>query len=80
MKPLWCVSYGPDDSHMWECKHFDRLRDARDFTSGLFKPYRIYRHTWTHKFSTDGTKTLIEEKLIHEIIQTKRRNAGARSA
>ena len=63
MKPLWTVCYGPDISHMWEAQVFSLLKDARQFVVDLNKPYRIYKHTWTHKFSPDGARVLIEENL-----------------
>ena len=34
-KILWFVTYGPDSSHMWEAKPFDKLKDAREFANNL---------------------------------------------
>ena len=34
-KILWFVKYGPDSSHMWEAKSFDKLKDAREFANNL---------------------------------------------
>jgi len=35
MRVLWFVKYGPDASHMWDAKPFDRLKDARLFAKSL---------------------------------------------
>lgn len=35
MRVLWFVKYGPDASHMWEAKSFERLKDARTFAATL---------------------------------------------
>ena len=33
-KILWFVKYGPDSSHMWEAKSFDKLKDASALFAG----------------------------------------------
>ena len=50
MRIIWFVKYGPDASHMWEAKPFDRLRDARSFSNtlpptptGEKRPFKIER-------------------------------------
>ncbi len=35
MKVLWFVKYGPDCSHLWDAKPFNRLKDARVFAKNL---------------------------------------------
>ena len=52
-KMLWFVKYGPDASHMWEAKAFDRLKDAREFANNLppsptggVRPRMIERHEY----------------------------------
>ena len=54
LKVLWFVKYGPDASHMWEAKHFERLKDARVFAAKLpltptggTRPYMIEKYEYT---------------------------------
>lgn len=53
MKKLWFVKYGPDASHMWEAKPFDKLKDAREFAknlpltpAGFERPFMIERYEY----------------------------------
>lgn len=34
-KILWFVKWGPDESHMWDAKVFNRLKDAKAFANIL---------------------------------------------
>ena len=47
------VTYGPDSSHMWEAKPFDKLKDEREFannlplsTTGNVRPFMIERYEY----------------------------------
>lgn len=56
-KILWFVTYGPDSSHMWESKSFDKLKDAREFANNLpLSP-------------TDGVRPVMIER--YEYIQSR---------
>jgi len=35
MKTLWFVSSGPDNSHLWDCQVFQRLKDAKKYAKNL---------------------------------------------
>lgn len=55
MHVLWFVMYGPDASHMWEAKPFDRLKDAKKFAKNLpltptggERPFKIERYEYTN--------------------------------
>lgn len=50
MRIIYFVKYGPDASHMWDAKPFNRLRDAKRFAqdlpltpSGHTRPLKIER-------------------------------------
>ena len=52
-KKLWFVNYGPNRSHLWDAKCFDKLRDAKAFAESLPNtpmgdkaPYKIMRHEY----------------------------------
>ena len=60
MKILWFVTYGPDESHMFESKPFDRLKDAKEFAlnlpdkpTGGKRPFLIERYEY-HKSNIYG--------------------------
>ena len=56
----WTVVSGPDRSHLIDVQVFERLRDARaEFDMLAPKPRQIWRHTWAHPFSTNGTRRLV---------------------
>jgi hypothetical protein len=53
MKTLWFVSSGPDKSHLWDTKPFDRKRDAMQYVADLppaptgnKRPYKITRYDY----------------------------------
>jgi hypothetical protein len=69
---LWFVRYGPDDSHMWESKPFNRLRDAREFAGnlpltpqGFPRPVKIERFEYVQD-QVYGDIVRISEKSISE--------------
>lgn len=54
MKTLWFVTHGNDLSHMWDSKHFHRLKDAKEFARNLpptpaggKQPYIIEKYSYS---------------------------------
>ena len=52
-KVIYFVKYGPDASHQWDAKPFDRLKDAREFARNLpetptggERPFKIERYRY----------------------------------
>ena len=50
MKVTYFVNYGPNNSHLIDCKSFDKLKDAKYFAENLpltplgeKRPYKINR-------------------------------------
>jgi len=68
----YSVQSGPDNSHLWDVKHFDRLYKAKEYiqtlplTVGKERPYNlnklVYRNRKDH-FPCDIV--IIEKRRIH---------------
>lgn len=69
-KILWFVKYGPDSSHMWEAKPFDKLKDAIEFVNNLplspaggVRPTMIERHEYIQSRVYGDTVKIREVKV-----------------
>ncbi len=68
MKILFFVKYGPDSSHMWDAKPFDRLKDAREFAKNLPKtPTGFERKFKIERFEYSECKIYGDTVRISEI-------------
>ena len=70
MKVLWFVRYGPDASHQWDAKFFDKLKDAREFAQSLpltptggTRPFRIERFEYAKSEIYGDIVNILEVEL-----------------
>lgn len=56
----WTVCSGPDRSHLFDVRVFDRMREARAALDEIAPaPRQLWRHAWAHPYSTAGERRLV---------------------
>jgi len=72
MFKTYSVESGPNNSHLFNVKHFDRLKDAKDYIQSLplaptgeDRPYRLNRNTFaSRKAFCYNTCDVLEERMM----------------
>lgn len=73
MKILYFVKFGPDISHLWESKPFDKLKDAQDFAKNLpptpighERPFVIERHKYSKSNVYGDTVSISKVETLND--------------